>query len=273
MDAGVVSFWLVQALVAACVIMPPAIWPHWLLFVLPGPGVVLVGVAAVLAYANYLRRSTRGAPALSTLDQQRLKSIPLTHPALIEHGLQTVSLGPPNIQQQPSNSRLSEALEDERASQSSLQVIYVAHMRAALQVRDAVDVLTSLYSSDALLDELVCGSFALVSYRQVVSAHDAFTMDVDALESIVSVAEKAGVEALWLDAWCYRSAADVYVHESFCAKLSRVIMRARCVIWLPRSRRDAAPSYQFRLWCTFEASLVAQRGLPVRDALERWLTL
>ena len=38
------------------------------------------------------------------------------------------------------------------------------------------------------------------------------------------------------------------------------------VIWLPRSRTNAPPAYQFRLWCTFEASVVAKRRLPVHVA-------
>lgn len=68
-----------------------------------------------------------------------------------------------------------------------------------------------------------------------------------------------------------------YVHKKFCETLTAVAMHATAAIWLPRARKRAPLSYPFRLWCTFEASVVAQRSLPVYLAgeglrlPERWL--
>ena len=61
---------------------------------------------------------------------------------------------------------------------------------------------------------------------------------------------------------CYRH-EGAYDHASFCAELAQVMRYVAAVVWLPRSRTDAPPSYQFRLWCSFEASVVAKRRLPV----------
>ena len=41
---------------------------------------------------------------------------------------------------------------------------------------------------------------------------------------------------------------------------------ASAVLWLPIARPGENLSYPFRLWCTFEAATVAERGLPVRVA-------
>ena len=68
--------------------------------------------------------------------------------------------------------------------------------------------------------------------------------------------------ALWMDAWCFRFAGE-YVHEDFCALLSHVVRAVRAVIWVPLSRTNTAPSFQFRMWCTFEAAVVEHRQLPV----------
>ena len=47
-------------------------------------------------------------------------------------------------------------------------------------------------------------SLAIISYRQVRSKHDPFTLDVDAFRAAVKRAREAKVDALWLDCWCYR---------------------------------------------------------------------
>ena len=113
----------------------------------------------------------------------------------------------------------------------------------------------------------------------------------------MSKAREAGVDAIWMDGWCYRQQGP-YNHAAFCAELAAVMRNVAAVVWLPRSRAKATPSCvrslrslepessgaigaltgsraavrvadQFRLWCTFEASVVAQRRLPVLR-VHRW---
>ena len=91
---------------------------------------------------------------------------------------------------------------------------------------------------------------------------DGTTMDERTLRAVLLKAREAGVAALWMDAWCFRFAGE-YVHEDFCALLSHVVRAVRAVIWVPLSRANMAPSFQFRMWCTFEAAVVEHRQLPV----------
>ena len=73
---------------------------------------------------------------------------------------------------------------------------------------------------------------------------------------------------LWLDCWAYRAKPPwaSYVHADFVKTLATVMAQVELVIWLPRSRQDALGEYQFRIWCTFEASMVQLRKLPVTIA-------
>jgi hypothetical protein len=66
---------------------------------------------------------------------------------------------------------------------------------------------------------------------------------------------------VWLDAWAYRQQPPWgdYDHPHFCATLAHVMLRVNHVIWLPRSRKSAHGEYQYRIWCTFEATMVALR--------------
>ena len=117
---------------------------------------------------------------------------------------------------------------------------------------------------------------ALVSYRHVPVASDNFTLDETAMVSLVDTAARAGVSDLWLDQWSYRMDGP-YRHAHFVATLSCVVSSVSCVIWLPCSRSGATADYQFRLWCTFEACVVAQRQLSVFIAgheptrMQQWL--
>ena len=90
---------------------------------------------------------------------------------------------------------------------------------------------------------------------------DGTTMDEHTLRAVLLKAREAGVAALWMDAWCFRFAGE-YVHEDFCALLSHVVRAVRAVIWVPLSRVNTAPSFQFRMWCTFEAAVVEHLGAP-----------
>ena len=83
--------------------------------------------------------------------------------------------------------------------------------------------------------------------------------------SIADVAAEAGLEGIWLNGWCYRFNGP-YDHKDFCATLAAVTLHSSEVVWIPRARREAASDYQFRLWCTFETAVVAERGLRVRIA-------
>lgn len=171
----------------------------------------------------------------------------------------------------------------------SILIVNVERLRAALREKGSAEVLYELTASaldgrvSPLLDLLPArqAEFALVSYRQEASsplqpgpAHSHRpagdvrpTIDAEALASLAEVAATSGMGGFWLDAWCYHNDNGVYDHAQFCATLRAVTTYARQVLWLPRARRDCGDgSYQFRLWPTFEAAVVAQRQLPVRLA-------
>ena len=67
------------------------------------------------------------------------------------------------------------------------------------------------------------------------------------------VAEEAGLYGLWLDGWCYRPPPGPYVHEDFVHTLAAVAGFMSEVIWMPRARNHAPPSYQFRTPARLEA--------------------
>lgn len=183
------------------------------------------------------------------------------------------SIGPPSPREPPTP--LSPAGE-------SICVVDVQQLSAALQARPAREVLLELSSpaQSALIFKMrispggaaercrtgSCTTFALVSYRQCrLSPDDGTTLDEAALRSVASVAAAANIDAVWLDAWCYRRPGE-YVHGDFVKTLAAIAECMSCVIWLPRARVHAPPDYQFRLWTTFEATMVAQRDLKVHVA-------
>jgi hypothetical protein len=171
---------------------------------------------------------------------------------------------------------------------ANVSVVYVSALEARLSANGASDaVLQILCETDELLtsvnlNHVRCG---LVSYRQEqletgvrVAPHrrfqalreprkdGRFTMDASTLLSIVAAAHRLGLDALWLDAWCYRVDESGYVHDDFCRKLHQVVSGVTAVVWLPRSRTISTGQYGYRLWCTFEAAIVQQRELPVAVA-------
>lgn len=225
--------------------LPPLIWPHVLSFVVPFFVFILACAAFLCINAVVMRMRCINA---------------------------TGNLAPSLVIEDAPNPTQSFREESERmrpvSGDSVLNVVYLNDLHAALDSEAPESVLTRLYTTDELLRKRVRAdeiSFAIISYRQVRSKHDAFTMDVDAFVAAVARAHEAGIAALWLDAWCYRQEGP-YVHAAFCAELSAVMRHVTSVIWLPRSRTGAPPSYQFRLWCSFEAGVVAQRKLPVYAA-------
>ena len=227
------TFWILQVLALLATVLPVLCAPHWLTALLPP--IVLPLLCAVLLIFYRLAVSFRATAPHATWKEHHLNS---------QTEIDDMALR-----------------GDDRSS--ALWVVDVRALSMALASRPAADVLNDLFTRNSLLVPATTASkFALISYRQQRSKDDDFTLDTDALLSVVSKATAAGVEFLWLDAWCYRTQGE-YDHELFCSMLADVVGSAYLVIWLPRSRNTATSSYQFRLWCTFEACAVAQRGLPV----------
>ena len=163
----------------------------------------------------------------------------------------------------------------------SLRVVMVASLREALHKTSEQAVLTALAHGDSMLvtvnsRDVRC---ALVSYRQERctrhstsgaigrrSGDDSFadfTLDGAALRSLLEQAHMHKIDALWTDIWCYRSGGAAYDHKDFCRTLHSVTEGIIAVLWLPRSKVGSRGEYAYRLWCTFEASCVRQRELPV----------
>ena len=234
------AFFLAIVLPTTFVTLPPLIYPHWLCFVLPCGAWVLV-CAAVLCVSSFVMRAEELKEAAG--------SVPVAAGAVLD------------AQQRTSLSILPAVA----TSSSELNVVDLGKLREALQSEPAERVLHRLYTTSELLRRVrvdAC-TFAIISYRQVRSKDDDFTLGVDAFVAAVRTAsESARVDALWVDAWCYRQEGE-YDHMAFCNELSSVMRHVSAIIWLPRSRIDAPPSYQFRLWCSFEASVCEQRRLPV----------
>ncbi|KAL1504982.1 hypothetical protein AB1Y20_008748 [Prymnesium parvum] len=164
-------------------------------------------------------------------------------------------------------------------SRALLIVVRVDRLEARLAEAPPNQVLHELADAtdrSPLLEEVDANQFrcALVSYRQERSAGAAptpadptpeSTIDAEALVGVVEAAKQLGAEGLWLDAWCYRS-RGAYDHADFCRTLRHVVATVHGVVWLPRSKRASAGHYAYRMWCTFEAVVVQQRGLPVQVA-------
>jgi hypothetical protein len=143
-----------------------------------------------------------------------------------------------------------------------LRVVLVALLEARLKSESEYSVLSTLAHKDSLLTTTVRTSevrCALVSYKQekgtdmpgkriqgVDGTFDAFTLDGSALRGIVAAARSLGAEAVWLDAWCYRSPNGAYNHEDFCSTLNDVIEGVCSVVWLPRSKERSPGHYPYR---------------------------
>ena len=170
-----------------------------------------------------------------------------------------------------------------------LQVVSVEKLEGMLHHMPAHEVLAELCEeqtcdcvSSVSLTDARC---ALVSYRQERGAlasssrgftssvarsvmeeqFERFTLDGEALHSVVAAAKELQVEFVWLDAWCYKFIGE-YNHSHFCRTLHAVVSGVVAIVWLPRSKARSRGEYPFRLWCTFEAAVVQKRGLPVAIA-------
>ena len=238
-------FWATQ-LLALVVLIVPAVLFHHPLIILLAPAAVCAFCACVLLACRIFARSCCRPPPVHTSPENLL---PVVSPnSLLKR-----------------SSSISSSLA---AHEFCLWVVDVATLQRELKKSSAHAVLTDLHSPSMHLLRRVQHvpdlDVALISYRQALAKNrrDGFTLDDAALQSIVEVAAKAGIRSLWLDAWCHK-VADAYDHVAFCSTLSNVVRHARMVIWLPRARTTAQPSYQFRLWCSFEAAVIAARGLPV----------
>ena len=239
-------FWLWQLGACSVALLPVIISRQWLALLLLTPLAILGLALLVGAKRGFLSAS-----------------MPLGRPAQREN----VIWERLSTQSQQS---LRQAPNNEAGRASHLDLVHVGSLVAMIK-DDPDNALQSLFSGtiSSLLRRLPTGeaAFALISYRQCrVASGDGFTMDFAAAASIARVAAAAGIEYLWLDAWCYRPSGDTYEHEDFIRTLAAVASCASAVVWLPRARDAASPSYQFRLWCTFEAMVVAERNLPVHVA-------
>ena len=104
---------------------------------------------------------------------------------------------------------------------------------------------------------------------RVVHGADGFTLSAAALCDVIDMALAKGIAYLWLDCWCYRQQppwASEYNHDHFSRCLTAVMLQVDAVFWLPVSRPGAPGQYQYRVWCSFEASMVFLRRLPVHIA-------
>ena len=146
-----------------------------------------------------------------------------------------------------------------------LRVVYVADLEKRLASSSELALLTELAAGDSLLTTVLSSDVrcALVSYKQEQSAGNALTLDGPALRGVIAAARTLQVDALWMDAWCYRSENGSYDHQDFTRTLRDVIGGIKAVVWLPRSKQSGSSDYAYRLWCTFEVACVKQRGLPV----------
>jgi len=163
----------------------------------------------------------------------------------------------------------------------SLNVVLLEVLEQRLRSATAAEVLAELSDQNdqgliAPFDQAAM-RLALVSYKQEPDPDkNAIRMSPSSLISIVAVAKREGVSALWCDLWCYREPGE-YVHEKFIQTLSDVTNSIHCVIWLPTSRKHSMGEYQYRLWCTYEAFCTLERRLPVHIAgrgmtlFQRWL--
>ena len=170
--------------------------------------------------------------------------------------------------------RISEVVTD---SPGQLLGVHVGWLAAALADADdasTLAVMHELWKGHRFLERATdaggrpLGKLAIISYRCVTSTADVFTLDAHALRSTVLAAQQSDVDYLWLDAWAYRKQPPwaAYDHADFVRTLLSVMLRVSHVIWLPRSRADAKGEYQYRIWCTFEATIVHLRRLPVTAA-------
>jgi hypothetical protein len=157
----------------------------------------------------------------------------------------------------------------EQQDRVELRAVRLSALEERLQTHSELDVLNTLASSDELLETVDATQVrvALISYRQerggCGDAYGHLTLDDRALRGIISAAHELGAEGLWIDVWCYRVSGERYDHQDFCRTLHSVIGAVCAVCWLPRTKRGSTGEYPYRLWCTFEAACVQQRGLRV----------
>ena len=166
---------------------------------------------------------------------------------------------------------LDEALSAHRADEVDMQSVQDDASTQLLGVSLAlvIEALDAGAPASAILDELYQGSrflrrfnpqhqrMSIISYRCIKAESDCWTLDESAFLSAVESARTFTIDYLWLDSWAYRKSP--YVHADFCKTLAYVMLTTTHVVWLPRSRKTAPGAYQYRLWCTFEASMVALR--------------
>jgi hypothetical protein len=141
-----------------------------------------------------------------------------------------------------------------------IRVVLVETLEERLASHTDFAVLSALAHGDELLTTVsaTASSCALVSYKQEREAtnndsFDEFTLDGRALRGIVAAARSLKMNAIWLDAWCYRSPNGAYDHEDFTRTLRQVVEGVDACIWLPRSKVGSKAEYAYRLWRASES--------------------
>ena len=114
-------------------------------------------------------------------------------------------------------------------AQARLTLVPLDGLLLALQNEPADAVLASLHGGEALktFTPAAEANFALVSYRQE-RHEDGTTIDGAALRSVAETARLAGVDSLWLDAWCY-TVVGRYDHDDFVQMLAAVAKHAASI--------------------------------------------
>lgn len=249
---AVTGWWVMHVFVILVAVVPPLMHRHWLLVTLPSLS-CMVSYIVFFAGSQFLHAARRATT--------RQRGTAYTEDVQLHEGASRAQ-----EEQGSRKSAFTFGIDKEASSCSadvdtSIVVVMVDRLEAALRERGAESVRASLFKSEApeLKSSVPAGAaaFALISYRQErVKPDDGATMDCEALLSIAAKAKEAGIESLWLDCWCYRPTGE-YNHADFCKTLGLVTKFAASVVWLPHARRGAPSSYQFR--CT------AAHAPPIRS--------
>lgn len=190
-----VVVWLLPTLAIS---LPPVVFPHLLSFVLPCCTWVFICVA-------FLRASATIASACKSDvgDCELLEGVTpsLAGESATPRELNTVGNAEGQMADDDDLNHGSAPSTPQSNDSESLNVVYLNRLDEALQLAPVERVLHRLLTTNELIQRTQVKdvrSFAIISYRQVRSEHDPFTLDAEAFLAAVDAArEKANVAALW----------------------------------------------------------------------------
>ena len=258
-NRAVIGWWLMHVFVILVAVVPPLMHRHWLLATLPSLSCMIIYIAffAGSQLLHAARRATARQRGTAYTEDVQLHECSARRAQAAARGSSEKQSSGSASSRSSRRSSVNFDIDREASERSadvdtSIVVVMVDRLEAALRERGAESVRASLFKSEAseLKSSVPAGAaaFALISYRQErVEPDDGATMDCEALLSIAAKATAAGIKSLWLDCWCYRPTGE-YNHADFCRTLGLVTKFAASVVWLPHARRGAPSSYQFR--CT-----------------------